>query len=458
MASFSASAPPAVIVTDPISSGRELARRIINRGFTVIALWSVGSQSAAGLGDCDVEFVASINEIEANLESTLNLITQLPYTIIACIVGCECGVELNDAVSERLNLATNGTNQSIQKRDKWEMQERMRECGLRAIKQTVARSVDEIKEFVEGENLRNWIIKPRRDAGSNGVYKCESMEQARQAFEKITNMTTIFGEGNSDVLVQEFLVGREYVVDTVSCQGQHKVAVIWEQDKRTLHGSPFVYYDSHTYETTDGVREKAMADYVFKCIDALGIIYGPCHAEVMWLDEDDSPCLVEVGARLHGAGGNFPAICDPIIGYNQIDLTIDAYLSSENFFKIPTLPTNIKGYGVEYFFVCYTDGILESMDFSRLSTLQSFLGVDMHRSVGERLYRTIDLMTSPGVVRLSHSDKDLCYREKFELRSFEESLFTIRPEIEDDSNKCHEVSQEANAEFETTGSIITTQG
>jgi hypothetical protein len=31
--------------------------------------------------------------------------------------------------------------------------------------------------------------------------------------------------------------------------------------------------------------------------DALGVVHGPSHAEVMWLRHEDAPCLVEVGCR-----------------------------------------------------------------------------------------------------------------------------------------------------------------
>lgn len=49
------------------------------------------------------------------------------------------------------------------------------------------------------------------------------------------------------------------------------------------------------------VLEKRLAEYTFGCLDALGIRNGPSHAEVMWLDDENAPCLVEVGARPHGS-------------------------------------------------------------------------------------------------------------------------------------------------------------
>lgn len=54
------------------------------------------------------------------------------------------------------------------------------------------------------------------------------------------------------------------------------------------------------------VLEKRLAEYTFGCLDALGIVNGPSHAEVMWLDSEEAPCLVEVGARPHGSVSPLP--------------------------------------------------------------------------------------------------------------------------------------------------------
>lgn len=44
------------------------------------------------------------------------------------------------------------------------------------------------------------------------------------------------GSVNEGALVQEYLDGMEYVVDTVSRAGAHRVCAIWEYDKRSING------------------------------------------------------------------------------------------------------------------------------------------------------------------------------------------------------------------------------
>lgn len=40
--------------------------------------------------------------------------------------------------------------------------------------------------------------------------------------------------------VQEYLQGTEYVVDSVSYDGEHRVTAFWKYDKRRANGAQFV--------------------------------------------------------------------------------------------------------------------------------------------------------------------------------------------------------------------------
>ena len=92
---------------------------------------------------------------------------------------------------------------------------------------------------------------------------------------------------------QEFLKGTEYVIDSVSVEGQHKCVAIWEYDKRPRNGAQFVYFGMRLYQSVDGAREEAMKQYTHQVLDALNVRHGPSHAEVMWLHGEEAPCLVE---------------------------------------------------------------------------------------------------------------------------------------------------------------------
>jgi len=420
--------PESIVIVDPVSTGRVLASKAINRGLNVIGLWTPGAFVCQGvLGECEaLPFVAHVEQTEGDsIDDVVRKLKELPYNIILCTVGCESGVELNDAVSNRLGLKGNGEELSEARRDKFMMSETVRQSGLRACKQAVVTSMEEIASFVAKEDLKKWVLKPRRSGATDGVSLCTCLEEAKEKFDYILSKTTIFGEPNTDALIQEFMAGTEYVLDTVSCAGEHKVVALWEYNKVRENDSAFVYHSMHVH--ADGPRERALAEYVFGCLNALGIKWGAGHIEVMWLTEEDVPVLVEAGTRPHGAGGNFPAMCDPVIGYNQLDVTLDALLDPPSFAKYPILPLQLNGLAVQYFFVHHEDGILESIDLSYLDTLQSCLGVDMHYKLGSPITKTVDMCTATGIVRLAHSDRSVVEREREQLRVAEKTMFKIVP-------------------------------
>jgi len=419
--------PNAIIIVDPISTGRVLASKAINRGLNVIALWTQGSVFCQSvLGECDaLPFVGHVKQLaDDSIEEIILKIKALPFTITMCTVGCESGVELTDAVCARLGLKGNGEDLSGARRDKYQMTERIREHGLRATKQSVVCSLAEIEEFVTREKLTKFVLKPRRSAATDGVSMCSSMDDAREKFDYILQRKTIFGDKNTDALIQEFMVGTEYVLDTVSCDGEHKVVAIWQYNKVPENGSEFVYHDMHLL--ANGPRERVLAEYVFGCLDALGVKWGAGHIEVMWLTEEDAPCLVEAGTRPHGAGGNFPAMTNPVYGYDQLDVTLDAMLDPPLFAKYPVIPVELVGLGVQYFFVHHEEGVLESLDLSFLETLQSYLGVDMHYKIGQKIPKTVDMCSATGIVRLAHSDRSVVERERDLLRNKEKQFFVIK--------------------------------
>ena len=89
------------------------------------------------------------------------------------------------------------------------------------------------------------VVKPCEGAGSDGVTICNSKQDVRDAFLKLDGTRNVLGLTTYEVLVQEYLVGEEYVVDTVSRDGVHKCVAIWKYDKRIFNGSPVVYYGTH---------------------------------------------------------------------------------------------------------------------------------------------------------------------------------------------------------------------
>ena len=86
---------------------------------------------------------------------------------------------------------------------------------------------------------------------------------------------------NEGVLVQEYLQGTEYVIDTCSFKGTHKVIALWEYDRRPTNGAGFVLHGQRLMSANEP-RAKELIEYQFKVLDSLNIKNGPGHGEVKW--------------------------------------------------------------------------------------------------------------------------------------------------------------------------------
>ena len=126
------------------------------------------------------------------------------------------------------------------------------------------------------------------------------------------------------IRVQEYLKGDEYVIDTVSRSGVHKCVAIWKYDKRPLNGAPVVYYGLHFLQIEAEPQLRAMVDYIFGVLRALGIQNGAIHSEVKL--EERGPVMIEANCRMHGGEGTWAPMAQACLGYSQALYVICRYM------------------------------------------------------------------------------------------------------------------------------------
>ncbi|CAM9247499.1 unnamed protein product [Phaeothamnion confervicola] len=360
------------------------------------------------------------------VQQTVTALCDLPHPIVAIVPGAETGVELADVLSARLGTRSNGEALSAARRNKYLMGEAVRAAGVRAARQAMVHSREEVDEF-----LAEWtpdpfmaVVKPLDSAGSDGVTLCRSADEVRAAFALIDGQVNGLGSVNDGALVMEYLDGTEYVIDSVSRDGVHKVCAIWEYDKRSVNGANFVYFGMQL-RTTEGTREKELVAYARSVLDAMGIEHGPGHMEVKYTSM--GPCLVEVGSRCHGGEGTWQPIAQECLGYNQIDAALDAYIRPDEFDKVPPEPTKLRKEGREVFLVARRAGRVHSVPgVDVIRSLPSFRTLEMSAQPGSLLRPTTDCFTRPGSVQLVNESAEALLADYEAIRSLEESgLFDL---------------------------------
>jgi len=295
----------------------------------------------------------------------------------------------------------------------------VREAGVRAVRQMRATQWADVAAFLADWNPSPFlaVVKPIEAAGSEDVFKCTSEAEVKEAFEKINGSKNLLGAANEGVLVQEFLDGTEYVIDSVSRDGVHKVTAIWEYDKRSVNDANFVYFGMALRPASGAVEQQLIA-YSDSVLDALGIVNGPGHMEVKMCA--DGPCLVEVGSRCHGGEGTWRVVTEECIGHDQIGATLDAYLNPAAFDALPAAPMELKKSGCEVFLVSRQDGMISALPgVDAIRALPSFRKMGLAVQPGMAQKRTVDCFTRPGAVQLVAEDAVALAKDVAAIRQLE---------------------------------------
>jgi ATP-grasp domain len=413
----------AVVIVTPYSTGCCIAQEVSRRGYNLICIWNLGFSEAmkkhCPTSCLDLTYYAELTE-KPTLEETVAAVKEAarPYRIVACMCGGEAGLDLTDAISEQLDLLTNGTA-IPQRRNKQLQQELIHAAGLRSIRQAGGATISDVDKFLLMESYP-LVVKPVDSAGSDGVKLCQTYKEANKHFQYLTDTHTMVNGGSCKAaLCQEFLRGKEYVVDHVSRDGCHKCVMVWAYDKRPANGAPFVYFGLNPVDS-ESPEAKLMIPYVRRVLDILGIQHGPTHAEVILTS--NGPCLVEMNCRAHGGDGNWQPLCRALTGgYTQVDAAVDSYLNQEEFWCLPDKPPSpFCASGLEVDLVSYAEGFVTSTPgFDKIKELDSFVSLETHVKPGSKVAKTVDLVTDVAYVILIHPSKDVLEKDVALIRRME---------------------------------------
>lgn len=136
------------------------------------------------------------------------------------------------------------------------------------------------------------IVKPTDRSGSRSIMKLDSIDGVRQAIASACG--TSF---EKKAIVEEYLVGDEYSMETISYQGNHRLIAV---TKKYTTGAPHFIETGHCQpsDLSAQIIRKA-TDMVFRALDALHIENSAGHSEFR-VDEEGKIRIIEIGARMGG--------------------------------------------------------------------------------------------------------------------------------------------------------------
>jgi biotin carboxylase len=408
------------VIVDGGSTGALLAPEFRRRGHACIHVQSAPVppailQGAAGFRPDD--YVRNVIH-DGDIGRTVAALKQ--EDLLCVVPGVEPAVELADALSSALALPGNDPATARARRDKYEMVQALRRAGLRTIPTTRTRDVDEALRWIASSAGLPAVVKPASSGGTDGVTLCTTEQEVRAAFHALLDRTNVLDLVNDVLVVQKYMRGREYVVDTASRGDRHWVTDIWVYGKRVAQNGASFVYDHAWLLPSEGAVQRELCDYATRALRALGVRFGAAHCEIM-LDED-GPVLIEVGARL--CGGMVPVLCTAALGSGQLEAMVDAFADPDAFERRAARPYRLTRHALRVLLVSEVEGVLQDLPYLQaLSALPSFHDAQIAVRPGDTIARTTNFYTHPGRVDLIHPDLDVLQADMRQIRQWEAAGF-----------------------------------
>ncbi|KAL3764742.1 hypothetical protein ACHAW5_011293 [Stephanodiscus triporus] len=428
------------------------------------------------------------------------------YELAALVCDSDSGLAHAEQLADWLNVTTrNPGGVQEKRRNKYLMIETIRSAGIPTIEQRLCSSQEEAVEFatslllattslspssssvqsrddsddvddvVDRQSIpqsglgsttscfrqNHVVIKPARGCGSHNVYLCDDLDSVTCAFDRIYG-SGIFGspgQKHENVLVQEFAIGEEFAIDTVSRDGELKIVAIWKYDKRPANGAPFVYYATKLFDDNnkDSGKEPiipALYAYLSSCLEALDIRWGITHSEV--IVTPDGPRLVEVNCRQHNM--DFLLLTMGGVGYNIYDVLLAAYFghssndgttdnmpvkSDKNRLEwnlIPDIPTTRMNAAMVHL-VNSKDGTLKRVNDEALYEIEAMASVvdlevySKFLEVGTQICPTVDIKSDAGWIQLIHPEPEIFATDFQRIIELMPTLFEVEEATNPGSDK-----------------------
>lgn len=411
MAYIAQSPLPTLIIIDAISAGA-LVTEEFSGNFQLIHVESCASIKAHAHPrfhrDKFAEFFTWNDEDETAIVETLRALHP-----IAVVPGKESAVALSDRLSSQLSLPGNSPLTTHLRRNKFAMNEAVSKQGLMTTPQYISHEPSELKQWYQQQGIAKVVVKPLDSAGSDDVYICETSEQVEKAAHKITGKNNIMNVKNHAALIQKFIEGTEYVVNTVSLEGQNWLTDIWKVQKRLKEGRNLYDYD----DLCDPKSPEASIclDYTLKVLPAIGLFLGAGHTELIL--SAGGPQLLETGARASGAAN--PQAIRLATGTDQLMLMRYVYTAPDILATINPVYRLRKHLRCVHAIASFIKPFSHQELQAFLSTLETFVSVVMKLGDGTVLNPTSDVATCPAAFFLASESAEKIKQDYESYRRWE---------------------------------------
>lgn len=257
------------------------------------------------------------------------------------------------------------------------------------------------------------VVKPTEGGtASIGVHICNTSRELEHYFATINQKQWGYFPPTS-FLLEEFLIGDEYVIDMVAWEGKYHLIGIYYAEKRIYQSHKICHHREFMHH--DHPQAKELYAYCSRVLKNLDVQYGMMHLECMMTK--NGPRLIELNPRVSGVSGMLNYFSEAMIGCDQASLFIRLFKQESQSIS-NTFPSH-KKHGVVFYlqnFGFQYSKIREQL-FKSLLSYRKHLVKIAHAPI--RTYPA-NLLDTVALVLLVHEspeqvEQDLTYLKRLEI-------------------------------------------
>ncbi len=391
----------AIALFDPINSGEKLKSTARDLGFKVIAIYSrpltvyemqfhVTEDSLRE--DCD-EVIFSDNP-----EIILEKLRAVRFKIKAAIPGIDSGVELADTIAHALKLPGNQYDLSAARRDKGKMRQFLKRSGFSCPDFAICNTEKKVAAFVSKHKFP-LVIKTPKGAATSHVYVCETKKAVLEGFKKIQGKENFFGETATTTVIETFIGGDEYIVNTFGDGEKVHATDLWVYEKLQTESFKNIYYNVISIPLTDR-KTQSIKRIGVELAEAFGIKRGPAHIELK-NDPVRGPMMIELASRLCGA--KLPEFIQKYTNFDPYRSTIKVF--TKGTISLPDPIVSEKHCAVAFCPLFKKGTVKEISGIEEIQKLDSYESHNLNIKIGDILTPSTYVSTTPLFVFMANSNR-----------------------------------------------------
>jgi biotin carboxylase len=289
-----------ILMIGPTLYLRELGiRSLVRTGHRLIFVDSTSYHPVMQMADDTI--VCDLMDRKAAAEVILRQLRERDLAVDAVMTFGEWYVELTADLARALGLRGVRPEVASICRDKWLMKERLRQ---RQVPVGAGRLVTGLAEAEAACAELGFpvVVKPRNYGGSDGVSRVDTLAELRATVGRLQALFAaprpLFAAAmfeRSSFVIERYLAGREFSVETVSTDREHHVVQITE---KLLGPEPDFFEIGHIAPAAVTEREqRQITEYCIAVLRGLEVSHTISHIELRLTPE---PSLIEIGVRPGG--------------------------------------------------------------------------------------------------------------------------------------------------------------